>query len=401
LRLAVRSLWRQRGRTALTSLGILIGIAAVVVVVALGQGARQRVASQLSSLGSNLLYVFPQSTAKSGARGGFAGVTGLEVEDAEAIAREASAVAAVTVFASTSVAVSSSFANETLEVVGADQQYLEVRGYTLAAGENFSEEDLETNAKVVLIGATVHEKLFGQNDPVGHRLRIGQHTYRVIGSLQSKGQSPFGADQDARILMPIGSWFTRVSPGPSRNLQIIMCSAVDASLIDQAERQITDILRQRHRISDPSRDDFQVRTQRQFQQTQDNITGVLSLLLLSVAGISLFVGGVGVMNILLVSVNERKREIGLRLAVGARPSDIRLQFLAEALVLTLNGGIWGLLLAGAVVLLMQDAFAGILAFDWTSVGIAVGVSLALGLAFGFWPAHRASRLDPIEALHHE
>jgi putative ABC transport system permease protein len=182
---------------------------------------------------------------------------------------------------------------------------------------------------------------------------------------------------------------------------MIMGSAKDAALSEQAERQIAEILRQRHRIAEGEQEDFQVRTQRQFQETQDNITGIITLLLLSVAAIALFVGGVGVMNILLVSVNERKREIGIRMAVGARPADIRLQFLAEAVALTLLGGVLGLLLAGVVVFAMQSAFAGILAFDWLSVVVALSVSLVIGIVFGFWPAHRAAALDPIVALHHE
>jgi putative ABC transport system permease protein len=180
-----------------------------------------------------------------------------------------------------------------------------------------------------------------------------------------------------------------------------MSSARDPSLISQAERQVQEVMRQRHALAEGEVDDFQVRTQRQFQETQDNITGVLSMLLLSVATIALFVGGVGVMNILLVSVNERKREIGIRMAVGARPADVRLQFLAESVVLTLVGGVLGLGLAALVVLAMQDAFGGILAFDWTSVGVALSVSLVVGLVFGFLPAHRAAGLDPIEALRHE
>lgn len=400
LRLALVALVQEPRRTILTCLGILIGIAAVVVVVALGQGARARVSDQLKSLGSNIIYVFAQPNAKSGVRT-VLGAGGLKLSDAEAIRREASAVGSVTVYTSTHMGASSELANDEVDVVGSDEHYIKVRAYDLLAGRNFTPEEVASKAKYLLIGTTVRKKLFGEQDPIGQRIRLGRHSYQVIGMMQSKGESPFGADQDDRVVMPIGGWFTRVSPNSGQQLQIIMSSARDPSLISQAERQVQEVMRQRHALAEGEVDDFQVRTQRQFQETQDNITGVLSMLLLSVATIALFVGGVGVMNILLVSVNERKREIGIRMAVGARPADVRLQFLAESVVLTLVGGVLGLGLAALVVLAMQDAFGGILAFDWTSVGVALSVSLVVGLVFGFLPAHRAAGLDPIEALRHE
>jgi putative ABC transport system permease protein len=401
LRLALVALVREPRRTFLTCLGILIGIAAVVVVVALGQGARKRVTDQLQSLGSNVIYVFAQPSAKSGVRSVLSGGGGLRLRDAAAIRREASAVGSVTVYTSTHMAAASEFANDQVDVVGSDEHYLAVRNYDLLLGRNFTPEEVAAKVKLALIGTTVRRKLFGEQDPIGRRIRLGKHSYQVIGVMQSKGESPFGADQDDRLVLPIGGWFTRISPNSSGQVQIIMSSARDPGLITQAERQIQQVMRQTHGILEGEPDDFQVRTQRQFQQTQDNVTGVISLLLLSVAAIALFVGGVGVMNILLVSVNERKREIGIRMAVGARPGDVRLQFLAESVVLTLVGGILGLVLAAAVVFAMQDAFGGILSLDWTSVTVALVVSLVVGVVFGFLPAHRAAGLDPIEALRHE
>lgn len=401
IRLALVALRRQGLRSALTSLGILIGIAAVVVVVSLGQGASAQVGSQMESLGTNIMYVFARSAPKSGARVATQVPRGLTVGDAAAIRREATATSGVTVYNSVRMQVQSEYTNDRIAIVGADEYYLPVRGYVLDGGRNLTPDDMLGKAKVCLIGTTASEKLFGKRDPIGETLRVGKHAYRVVGTLESKGRSPFGSDQDDRIIMPIGSWFARVSPSFDKRVQIIMASAREASVIGQAERQITEIMRQRHHIGSDDEDDFMVRSQKRFQETQQGIQDVLSLLLLSVAGISLFVGGVGVMNIMLVSVNERRREIGIRMAIGARSGDIRLQFLMESVVLTLTGGVLGLLLAGLVVGALQSQFAGALQFNLTAVWVALVTSTVVGVVFGLLPALRAAKLDPIEALRHE
>jgi putative ABC transport system permease protein len=399
IRIAFESLGRQGYRSWLTSLGILIGIAAVVVVVSLGEGAREQVTSQLSSLGSNLIYVFPRSVPKSGVR--IASVpSGLTMRDLDALRRGSSA-AAITAYVSTRAMVVSEFANEQIDVVGSDQSYLEVRGYSLSRGRNLTANEVETKARVLLLGSKARSRLFGEVDPVGRRLRIGRHSYVVIGELTSKGQSPFGADQDDRVVMPIGSWFARIAPSASKQLNIIMLSARTPALIEQTEQEARLILRERRLLAEAEEDDFTTATQRDFQATQDRIQGVLSILLLSVASISLFVGGVGVTNMMLVNVHERRREIGLRLAVGAEPADISLQFLMESVGLTVIGGILGLLLAVVVVTALQRAFGGILHLNLNAVVVAIGTSLVVGLASGAGPAYRASRLDPIEALRHE
>jgi putative ABC transport system permease protein len=398
---AFGSLRRRGARTWLTSLGILIGIAAVVVVVSLGQAAREQVGNQLQSLGSNLIYVFPRAVPKSGARIRDGIPKGLTIRDAEALAKAVPATTLVTVYATTQSLLASQYANELLDVVGADERYLDVRGYALESGRNFSAGEVESKAKLVLLGAKARSRLYGTVDPVGHRVRIGRHDYQVIGVLESKGQSPFGADQDDRVIMPIGSWFARVSRSATKQVHMIIASARDPSLVGQTERDMEAVLRERHRIGPFGENDFTLATQREFQQTQERIQGILSVLLLSVASISLFVGGVGVTNIMLVSVNERRREIGLRMAIGAQPGDIRLQFLIESTCLTLVGGFLGLGLASVVMMALQGPFAGALKVDLTAVVIAIGTSFAVGILSGFWPAHRAASLDPIVALRHE
>lgn len=401
LRLALVALLRQRLRSALTSLGILIGIAAVVIVVSLGQGAREQVGAQMQSLGTNVIYVFGRSSPKSGARVATKIPRGLTVDDAIALRREATALSQVTVYSSLTQQVQSEYGTDRVDVVGADEFYIPVRGYTLVAGRNLTDADMLGKTKVCLIGSTAATNLFGERDPVGETLRIGKHAYQVVGLLGPKGRSPFGTDQDNRVVMPIGSWFARVSPSFDQRIQILMASAREAAVVTQAERQITDVMRQRHRLAPGDEDDFMVRSQQQFQETQDGISQVLTALLLSVAGIALFVGGVGVMNIMLVSVNERRREIGIRMAIGARAANIRWQFLLEAVMLTLVGGLLGLGLAAVVVLSLQGSFGELLKLDLNAVWIALGTSTFIGVIFGFLPAHRAAQLNPIDALRHE
>ncbi len=397
LRLALAGVWRAKLRSALTVLGILIGIAAVVVVTALTTGARQVVGNQIESLGSNLLFIFSQPTARSGAR---VAALGLTEDDALAIRREASAVSKVTVYSDVRVQVVSEIANDSIQVVGADASYFSVRGFSVEGGRMWTASEGLVKAKVCLIGQTAIRKLFGGVDPIGRFVRVGKHPFRVIGTLKSKGDSPF-EDQDDRIIMPIGSWRSRVRPTSGRRVQLIMAKSKSSGHTAQAVRQIDGILRQRHRIDDGEEADFRVRTQEGFKKRQDAVFGALTALLLSVAAVSLFVGGVGVMNIMLVSVAERTREIGIRMAIGARKLDIQLQFLAEAVVLTLLGGGLGILAALGLATVLSQATGWEMPLSGTAVGIAVTTSLLVGFVFGFLPARRAANLDPIEALRHE
>jgi putative ABC transport system permease protein len=398
LRMALGSLRRAVLRSTLTALGILIGIAAVVVVTALATGARERIGSQIQSLGSNLLFVFNQPTAKSGAR--VVVSQGLTDGDAEAIRREAGAIDQVAVYSDLKAQVVSELGNTKTDVMGVDRHYFAVRSFSVQRGRMFTESEELIKAKVCLIGPNAAQALFGSTDPVGRYVRIGRHAFQIVGMTAPKGQSPF-EDQDDRILMPIGTWRSRVSPTLGRRVQLIMATAKSAAEVGQAERQIDAILRQRHRVAESEEPDFRLRTQEAFRESQEAIFRILSILLLSVAAVALFSGGVGVMNIMLVSVTERTREIGIRMAIGARRQDIQLQFLAEAVALTALGGLAGIAVATGVMHLMRRTLGWSMQLSPEAVAVAVATSFAVGLIFGFLPARRAAALDPIEALRHE
>ncbi len=401
VRLALRSLYRAKLRSALTILGILVGIASVVIVAALGEGASGRIGGSIQSLGSNVVYVFERPIALSGARKRLGGVVGLRDADAEALRREGGSIAGVTVYSSKDAQVTTAFANGKTSIVGTDLSYFPVRGFELARGRRWSLLEERAKARVCLIGPSAEAKLFGAADPIGRTLRIGRYPYLVIGTLASKGQSPFGIDQDDRILMPVGTWRSHVSQTENGRVQMIMASAKSFERAGQAVTEMESILRQRHHVPDGAEPDFVVRSQEQFRQMQERIVKVLSVLLLSVAAVSLFVGGVGVMNIMLVTVTERRREIGIRMALGAEPRDIELQFLVEAITLTFAGGALGLLVALVLVGAARYGLGWSMRVDAATVVVAFATSVAVGFLFGFLPARRAASVEPMEALRHE
>jgi putative ABC transport system permease protein len=392
--LALRALVRARFRTALTLLGILIGTSAVVVVFALGTGARERIAGEIENLGSAAIFVFPQTFSQGGLKSGGHGLT---ETDAAAIARDATAVRAVTVWSTLRARVHSRFESHKTSVMGVDDKYFDVRAFALADGRTFDARELRTKAKVAVIGQTVKTELFGSSPAVGEFIRIGQHSYRIIGLLAEKGRTPF-EDQDDRVILPVSTFRARVSPAPGRRVHMILASAKTRAHTEQASAQISSILRHEHHLGSGDPEDFIVRSQEGFRKTQETILDAVTSLLLAVAGVALFIGGIGVMNITLIGVAERTREIGVRMSVGARKTDILLQFLLEAVVLALAGGILGVLLSALVALSLTQALGWSLELDIGAALAALSMSLVVGVVFGIWPARRAAMLDPVEAL---
>ncbi len=399
--LAFRAIVQNPLRASLTVLGILIAVAAVVTVDALGAGGRDHVSRQIDGLGSNFILVFPQPSQASGAHGAQGSGMRLTEDDGRAILRDSTSVAAVAPALRASVQVVYGDQNWLTQAFGTRLAYLEVRNWAVERGLPWDAHDEATKAKVLLLGKTVAQNLFGADDPVGRTVRIGRYPYRVTGVLAAKGETPFGADQDDVALMPSTSFRSRVTRTPPNFAGAIMASATSSTTTDRAVEQIDAILRQRHRIEGDREPDFTIRTQKEFAAMKDRISAALSVLLVFVAAVSLVVGGIGIMNIMLVSVTERTREIGIRMAIGARPRDIRTQFLVEAVTLALLGGVAGVLAGGVAVSGLRALLGWEMSLRPVAVAVAVGVSGATGVVFGFLPARRAAGLDPMDALRHE
>ena len=404
LRVALRALAINKLRSALTMLGIVIGVGAVIVMIAVGAGAQKRVEEQIRALGSNLLLVMPGATTAGGVRMGFGSSSTLSEDDVAAINRDIpEALAAPALRGSAQVIWGNS--NWSTQIYGITAEYLDVRQWPLASGRVFEPNEAASAAKVCLIGATVARQLFGGADPVDQTIRIKRVPFTVIGLLETKGQSLMGTDQDDVILMPLSTARTRVvgsaSAAKNRSVGTIWVKAadgVDASLV---EGQVRALLRQRHRLQPGADDDFSMRNLAEVMAAQEASSRVLALLLAAVASVSLLVGGIGIMNIMLVSVTERTREIGLRMAVGARTRDILGQFLVEAVTLSLIGGLVGVAL-GIGAAMAIAAFAGWqISLSPEAVGLAVAFAFVIGVFFGFYPARKAARLNPVEALRFE
>jgi putative ABC transport system permease protein len=396
LRLAFSAILRNKTRAVLTVLGILIGITAVVVVAALTESTSAAIVGKIDSLGANAISVWPQPVQASGARAKASGR--LTDNDQRAISHEAVSVAAGAPFMETLGQVVYSDKNVMTTIIGTTLPFLQIKRYAIARGEAWTDTDELLKTKVCIVGQTVATNLFGSEDPVGRTIRIGRSPYRVVGLLASKGSSTFGDDQDDVLMMAAGSYRARVMHMPPGRADELLFSATSEQTVDHARHQIESILRQRHHIALGARDDFMIRTQADARERTTNILNMLSMFGLAVAAISLLVGGVGVMNIMLVSVAERTREIGIRMSIGARERDILVQFLVEAVALTLIGGVLGIVVGGLGAVGIGRALDLPMAPSLQAVVVAVATSAVIGTVFGFLPAWRAAKLDPIAAL---
>jgi putative ABC transport system permease protein len=404
LRVAMRALAVNKLRSLLTMLGIIIGVAAVIVMIAVGAGAQQRVKEQISSLGSNLLLILSGTTTSGGVRMGFGSNQTISEDDAAAIPREIPATMAAPALRGTTQLIWGN-TNWSTVIFGVTPEYIEVRQWEIAAGRIFDASDMAGATKVCLVGQTVARQLFGGADPVGQVIRVRRVPFTVIGVLEGKGQSMMGSDQDDLVLMPISTARKRVlgasNLAKQRSVGTIWVKVAEGHDMKNAEEQVRALLRQRHRLQPGQDDDFSLRNLEEVAATQEASSRVLALLLAAVASVSLVVGGIGIMNIMLVSVTERTREIGLRMAVGARTRDILGQFLVEAVTLSLIGGLAGIAIGVATAVGIAQFAGWRIVLSPESVILAVAFAFAIGVFFGFYPARKAARLNPVEALRFE
>ncbi len=399
IRVALRALERNKMRTALTMLGIIIGVGAVICTVAIGEGASNQVQEQLRNLGDNIVFISAGSVNQHGVHLGSTATKTLTLADAKAIQQQIPMITKLSPGVGSQVQVVYGNQNWNTRLRGVAPEYLEIRRWPVESGNAFTQRDVDAAANVCLIGKTVIENLFGDEDPIGKTIRVQNLPFRVIGVLASKGQSPFGHDEDDTLIMP----FTTVQKKIAGIdwVEFIMCSASSQEVIYPAQRQLASLLRERHHLRPDEDDDFIIRSPTDLANAQAQAGHIMTLLLASIASVSLLVGGIGIMNIMLVSVTERTREIGVRMAVGATEQDVRLQFLSEALVLSLLGGTVGVLVGVGGSTAVSSMLQWPTRVPPQAIGIAVLFSAAVGIFFGYYPAHKAAHLDPIEALRYE
>ncbi|MBK7355890.1 ABC transporter permease [Propionivibrio sp.] len=391
----------NRMRTILTMLGMVIGVGSVVIMMAIGQGAQYAVAQTISTMGSNLYIVISGSTSAAGVRSGSGGGPTLNVSDADAIAELDGVTHVAPIHQGTQQLVFGPN-NWSSLVVGTTPAYLDARSWTIVNGYSFSESDVRSASRVALIGKTAAENLFGDDDPVGKTIRIRQSPFTIVGVLGSKGQNLDGRDQDDTLIIPLTTAQRKVFGTPFQgSVRVVMVQAASSEAMPMVEKTVTALLRQRHRIRDDMDNDFFIRNLAAVADSAAATTRVMSLLLGAIASVSLLVGGIGIMNIMLVSVTERTREIGIRLAVGARQRDILTQFLLEALLISVAGCLIGLMLGIGGALLTNAITDMVIVISGSSVLVAFAVAAGVGVFFGFYPARKAAALDPIEALRYQ
>ncbi len=402
LKMATVSLRINKMRSMLTSLGIIIGVSAVIIMLAVGAGASKKIAAEMESMGSNLLMIRSASAKSGGVRMGMGTKPTLTLKDAAAIEEKARGVLAIAPYSSESKQITYGNQNWSTSVGGTTMPYFMIRNYEIESGRGFIPEDTKNGTKVAILGQTVSTELFGDVDPIGKTIRVGNIPFKVIGLLKSKGSSGMGQDQDDLVFIPITTAQRKVFgtdfPG---TVNMITVKAQNDEVISLTQEDIYEILRNRHHIGAKQDDDFEIRNLAEMQETIKSTTKTMSLLLGAIAGVSLIVGGIGIMNIMLVSVTERTKEIGIRMAIGAKASDIRIQFLIESFLLSMTGGLIGVLIGIGGAHLMHTLAGMNIAITLSSILLSLGFSAAIGIGFGYYPAFKASLLNPIDALRYE
>lgn len=399
-RIALKALGNNKFRGFLTMLGIIIGVGSVITMLAIGQGSKKSIQAEISEMGSNMIMIHPGEDMRGGVRLSADDMQTLKVKDFEDIRQECGHVSLVSPSVNSTGQAVYGANNTPTSVYGVNEEFLDIRGYKVQDGDIFSEQDIKTAAKVCLVGKTVIDQLFtnGEN-PVGKVIRFGSIPFRIVGVLESKGYNSMGMDQDNLIITPYTTVMKRILA--VTYLQEIVCSALSEEYTDEAISEITDVLRRNHKLKEADDDDFNIRSQQELSSMMTSTSDMMSTLLAAVAGISLLVGGIGIMNIMYVSVTERTKEIGLRMSIGAKGRDILAQFLIEATLISITGGLLGVILGVAVSYIVKAVLSYPILIQPWSIVVSFLVCTIIGIFFGWYPARKASNLDPIEAIRYE